>query len=94
MTNSVILSEITPDQLKDLISEGVRSQLEAFKKDFHKEAAQDDLLSREEAASFLKIDSSSLWRWQQKGKIKAYSIAGKRYYKRNELLNALTEVKK
>jgi len=94
MKNSIILTEMTPQLLKDLICEGVKTEMEAFKKNFHKEAERDDLLSREEAANLLKIDLSSLWRWQQRGKVKAYSIAGKRYYKRSELLESLKELKK
>ena len=69
--------------------------LEQFKKDILTKDANDDLLTREEAAEFLKINLSTLWSWQQKGRIKAYGISGhRRYYKRSELLEALQLVKK
>lgn len=92
--NAILLSEITPDQLKNMFCEGVKSQLEAFKKDFYTTAAQDDLLTREQTAHLLQIHETTLWHWTNKGRVTAYSIAGKRYYKRSEILGALTEVKK
>ena len=86
--------ETSPEQLSELINEGIRTQLEAFKKDFHSQAAQDDLLTREQAAKLLQIHETTLWHWTNKGKVTAYSIAGRRYYKRSELLDSLIEIKK
>lgn len=37
--------------------------------------------------------SSTLWKWEQQGKLKLYSIGGKRYYKRDDIANLFTEVK-
>lgn len=84
----------SPEQLAELISEGVRTQLEAFKKDLQNKEAQDDLLTREQAANLLQIHETTLWHWTNKGRVTAYSIAGKRYYKRSEILGSLTELKK
>ena len=94
MTNSVLLQSLTPDDLKELISEGVKTQLEAFRKDLHSQSAQDDLLSRMQAAELLQIHETTLWHWTNKGKVTAYSISGKRYYKRSEILESLTKLKK
>ncbi len=84
----------SPEQLAELISEGVKTQLKAFKKELHKQEAQDELLTRTQATELLKIHETTLWHWTNKGKVTAYSIAGKRYYKRSELLGALTKVNK
>ena len=54
----------------------------------------DELLTREETCQFLKIDSSTLWAWTNKQKVKAYGIASRRYYKKKELLECLTLLKK
>lgn len=48
-----------------------------------------ELLTRDEACKFLKIDQSTLYHWTQKGKVKAYGIGNRRYYKRNELIDSL-----
>lgn len=84
----------SPEQLAELINEGIKTQLEAFKKDLHNQEAQDDLLTREQAANLLQIHETTLWHWQNKGRVTAYSIAGKRYYKRSEILRSLTKLKK
>ena len=91
--NSIIISEKTSLELARLINEGVKSQFDDLKKDLNSNKANDELLTREETYEFLKIDSSTLWRWQKKGKVKAYGIENRRYYKRSELLECLTLVK-
>lgn len=86
--------QTSPEQLAELINEGVKTQLEAFKKDLHFQEAKDNLLTREQAAELLQIHLTTLHHWTVKKKVTAYSIAGKRYYKRNEILNSLTVLKK
>ena len=86
--------QTTPEQLVELINEGVKSQLHDLKKDLQRQEANDDLLTREQACEFLKIEQTTLWHWTNKGKIKAYGIGNRRYYKRSELLECLTELKK
>ncbi|MDT8413721.1 MAG: helix-turn-helix domain-containing protein [Vicingaceae bacterium] len=87
---SVQFIQTSPTQLADLINEGVKKQLEQLKKELQNQSANDDLMSREQACKFLQIDSSTLWHWTNKGKVKAYGIGARRYYKRSELLEALT----
>ncbi|MDX1601963.1 MAG: helix-turn-helix domain-containing protein [Salinimicrobium sediminis] len=91
---NIFLQGTTTDKLVDLISQDVKRQLEAFKKELTNEQANDELLTREEACQFLKINSSTLWAWTNKGKVKAYGIANRRYYKRSELMECLTVLKK
>ena len=95
MESKTILIQSSPEDLAKLINAGIQKQLEAFKKSLLAKNANDDLLTREEACEFLKIDPSTLWHWQNRGKVTAYSISGtRRYYKRSELLEALTPLKK
>lgn len=54
----------------------------------------DELLTREQTCKFLQIDSSTLWRYTNEGKITAYGIGNRRYYKKAELLDALKPLKK
>ncbi|MCY2686770.1 helix-turn-helix domain-containing protein [Salinimicrobium sp. TH3] len=86
--------QTTPEQLADLISEGVKNQLQELKKDLQRQEANDELLTREQACQFLQINSSTLWAWTNKGKVIAYGISNRRYYKRSELLECLTILKK
>lgn len=50
----------SPEQLAELINDGVRTQLEAFKKDLHNKETQDDLLTREQTAKLLQINETTL----------------------------------
>ena len=46
-----------------------------------------------ETCKLLKVDSSTLWRWTNKGKVIAYGIGSRRFYKKEELLESLIKVK-
>jgi hypothetical protein len=94
MTTSTILQNVSSDQLTELITNVFKTQLEDFKKNFTTQAANDDLMSREQVLDFLKIDPSTLWHWQNKGKITVYKFANKCYYKRSELMATITPLKK
>lgn len=94
MENSVLLQNVSPEKLSTLIQESVKNQLETFQKNFRFREAEEELLTREETCKLLKINSSTLWAWTNKGKVKAYGIANRRYYKRSELMESLTELKK
>lgn len=89
MQNSILLQNVTPEQLAELISKGVKSQLQDFKKDLTTQKANDELLTRVQTCTLLQINSSTLWAWTNKGKVKAYGIANRRYYKRSELMECL-----
>lgn len=93
MNNSILLQNVSPERLTELIKDSVKSQLEDFKKHF-KAHNPDELLTRDETCEFLQIDSSTLWHWTNKGKVKAYGIGNRRYYKKAELLESLTLLKK
>jgi hypothetical protein len=92
---SIQLLNISPNQLAELIDNKVSVSLQNLKNELLNKDANEDLLTREEAAAFLKINLSTLWHYQKKGKINAYGITGsRRYYKRSELLEAMQLVKK
>ncbi len=91
--NQIILQSVTTEQLVNLISENVKSQLLDFKKSLQSNEASDELLTRDETCKLLQIDSSTLWAWTNKGKVTAYGIANRRYYKRSEIMEALTVLK-
>lgn len=55
---------------------------------------QEVLLDEDEACAFLKTNSVTLWRWVKAGKIKVYKFSHKNYYKRNEILETITQLQK
>ena len=86
--------QTTPQELVKLISESVNLQIQELKKNLQSQSANDDLLTREQACELLSINSSTLYHWTNKGKVKAYGIGNRRYYKRSELLDSLIQLKK
>jgi predicted oxidoreductase len=93
MKDSIILQNLNTTDLTQLIKDGVKSQLEDFKETLNTHNP-DELLTREQTCTFLQINSTTLWHWSNKGKVKAYGIGNRRYYKKSELLESLQLVKK
>ena len=93
MVNSILLQNLSPERLTELIKDGVKSQLEDFKETLQTHNL-DELLTRKQTCKFLQIDSSTLWAWTNKGKVIAYGIGNRRYYKKAELLESLQALKK
>tara|TARA_B100000809_G_C14994134_1_gene479089 strand:- start:383 stop:664 length:282 start_codon:yes stop_codon:yes gene_type:complete len=93
MNESTLLQNVSPERLTELINNGVKSQLLDFKETFNTHNP-DELLTRTETCKYLQIDSSTLWAWTNKGKVFAYGIGNRRYYKKAELLESLKPLKK
>lgn len=83
--------QITPEQLQNEIIRGVKTELEQLKKDFQPKQPS-EYLTRNDVAEMLKIDISSVHNWTKKGKLKAYGIGGRVYYKRDEVENSIIEL--
>ena len=93
-TNAILLETLTVEQLQQLIGTSVKDGILELQKQLQDKDNSEELLTREETCKFLKIDSSTLWAWTNNGKVKAYGIGARRYYKRSELLECLTLLKK
>ena len=91
---SSILLQASLEDISQLIKDGIKSQLDDFKKDFHKQTANDDLMTREQVLDLLQINPTTLWHYQNKGKIIVYKLCNKNYYKRSEILEGLKPLKK
>ena len=94
MIDSILLQNVSPERLTELIKDGIKSQLEDFKKELHNQTAKDDLMTRDQVLELLQINPSTLWHWQNNKKIIVYKFANKNYYKRTEILESLTPLKK
>ncbi len=93
MGEAIIVHNLDVQQLKEIINTTVKDQLndvfEALKRE-----KNETLLTREETFRLLKIDSTTLWYWTRDGKLKCYAIGNRRYYKKSEVLECLTLLKK
>ena len=87
--NQIIFDVLSKEELGDLIGKSLE---EVIKNNPFNHLPDQELLTREEACMLLKVDSSTLWRWTNQGKIIAYGIGSKRFYKKEELLNSLIQL--
>ena len=92
-TNSILLQNLSTEQLTDLIGNVFDTKLENFKKNLNNNDP-DILLTRAEACEFLKIEQTTLYHWVKAGKVQCYGIANRRFFKKSDLLNSLTLLKK
>jgi excisionase family DNA binding protein len=75
--------------LKKLAS--LEAELKEIKENFQpKEPVE--LLTRREAAAYLKVDLSTLWNWSKKGILSSYGIGNRVYYKRSEIEGTLVKL--
>lgn len=93
MQNTILLHGTTPKELAEILTESIKSQLSTLEKSLDKPNSE-ELFTRKEACKFLKIDSSTLWHWTNKGKVTAYGVGHRRYYKKTELLECLIPLNK
>lgn len=91
MKSAIMLHNLTPEDLEELIRKVVSEQLEAFRKNTSTENL-DELLTRAEACTLLKINMTTLWNWSKKGRIISYGIGNRVYYKRGEFMNSLVRI--
>lgn len=89
------LKLLTNQQLEIVLRQYFDNRFKSLEENLLSKSANDDLLNREQTAELLQINLSTLWAWTKANKLKCYGISGsRRYYKRSEVLQALTLVKK
>lgn len=88
----VTIENISVDELVATITNKVLEGLENRLEQLQQKKQQEQLLTRTETAKYLKVDISTLWSWTKKGKLKAYGIGNRVYYKKNEIDEALIRI--
>jgi len=84
--------QITPDQLKKDIIEGVAKQLDQFKENFQTKTPP-EYLTRHEVAKMFSVDVSTVHNWSQPGgKLKKVAMGSRIYYLRSEVEKAITRL--
>lgn len=87
--NTIILHGLSTDQLTDLIGNVFDTKIKDFLNSNEPKTEIEDLINREQVLELLQINPSTLWHWQNKGRIVAYKFANKCYYKKSEVLSGL-----
>ncbi|WP_188050716.1 AlpA family transcriptional regulator [Flavobacterium sp. GP15] len=94
MENTIILQGTTPEAIAKTVCDMFESRFEDLKKNLLNQTENDDLLTREQVLELLQINASTLWHWQNKGRITVHKFANKCYYKRSEIMASLITLKK
>lgn len=85
--------QITPEELKQAIIDGVKTQLDELKDHFQPKEPT-EYLTRQQTADLLKVDLSTIHNYTKKNTLKSYGIGRRVYYKRKEVEQAIVELKK
>ena len=80
---------VTPEQLQQEITKGVKSHLDDFLKNF-KPKEPNDYLTRQDVAKMFDVDISTVANWQKNGKLRPLGISGRVYFLRSEVEASLT----
>ncbi|WP_413513232.1 helix-turn-helix domain-containing protein [Myroides odoratus] len=86
MSGKLILEGITTSAFIEMIADVVVEKLKSAKE-------QDVLMTRHEAAKYLRIGLSTLSRWTSEGRVPSHGIGGKIYYYKSEIESAMETLK-
>lgn len=88
MSNTTMLHGISPDELTEKILNGVKMQMEQFKKEISL-TEKTEFLSRNETAKMLSISLFCVHDWVKKGILKPLKMGNRTYFERKEIENKL-----
>ena len=90
-TTSTLVQNISAEELVQEITTIVRKELEDLKTSFQPKEPE-EYLTRKEAADLLKINLTTLYNHTKKGKLKAYGLGNRVYYKRSEIESKIVPI--
>ena len=82
----------SPDELENRLFNRFDEKLNILKKEFQPKEPT-EFLTRNEVRDLLKIDLSTVHNWTKRGKLRAYGIGNRVYYKRKEVEEAMQPLK-
>lgn len=84
MQEKIQFIQVTPKELEESILTGIKTALEDLKENFQPKEPT-EYLTRNEVASLLKVDLSTVHNWTKRNKLTSYGIGGRVFYKRKEV---------
>lgn len=89
----IILQGTTSTQLVELINEGVKSQLEDFKKNFEPKTPT-QYYSRSQVCKKLGISPATLHNWVKQKKLPCFGLGGRIFFKSEDIENSIIQLNK
>lgn len=80
--------QTSPQELQQLINEGVKTQLENFAKEFQPKKPN-EYLTRKEVAELFSVDISTIHHWCKSKRLKPYGIGSRVYFLRSDIEKSL-----
>jgi hypothetical protein len=90
-TGTIQFIQTSPEEMENRIFNRVKSEFESIKKEFQPKQPT-EFLTRQQVKELLDVDLSTVHNWTKRGKLQAYGIAGRVYYKRAEVEQALKPI--
>ncbi len=87
MEKNIIFTQIPLEELKEIISECVRNEVQ--KSSGQIVLPDDELIKIADAVKLFHVSNTTLFIWREKGILPYYRISSRIYFKRSELLDAL-----
>tara|TARA_R100001377_G_C3144555_1_gene93956 strand:- start:15 stop:302 length:288 start_codon:yes stop_codon:yes gene_type:complete len=88
ITKTIQITEVSVDELADKVADKLLLKIKSYLDDLNTKE-NDVYLTRQETAEYLKINSTTLWNWTNKGKVNSYCIGNRRYYNKQEIIDTL-----
>lgn len=89
-SRKISLYQITPLELKELISETLDNKLEQLQTTTSP-VPEENLMTVEETLKLLKCSKQALWNWRKNGILPSYRLGNRVYYKKSDIFNKLTK---
>ncbi|HOZ29586.1 MAG TPA: helix-turn-helix domain-containing protein [Bacteroidales bacterium] len=77
-----------PEELQNAILNGVKELISQLKSEYQPKEPT-EYLTRNEVRELLKVDLSTVHNWTKRGKLRAYGLGNRVYYKRSEIEQSL-----
>ena len=84
---SVLINNLSAESLNSRLDD-IQNDIKELKQSLQPKAAE-EYLTRMEASDMLKCDLSTIHNWTKKGKLVAYKIGNRVYYKRSQIESVL-----
>lgn len=88
MGNTTMLHGISPDELTEKILNGVKMQIEQFKKEIGTNE-KSEFMTIAETAEFFKISKFTIHDWVKKSILTKYKFGNRSYFDRKEIENKM-----
>ncbi|MGM7552603.1 helix-turn-helix domain-containing protein [Myroides odoratimimus] len=85
LEGQLIVSGMTASDFLKAVKDMVRDEL--------RNGEPEELLTREQAADFLKVNVATISTWTSQERLTCYGMGGRRYYKKSEIMAALEILK-